>query len=456
MKSKHSKKLVTVSQTAAMAIDDQSNVTSVRGSGAAPAASASSGSKRSSSATSSVLVLPAPKKGPLALAFAKPANDQFGKAQALFFATNHIAYKDFIQPTFPQTVAFWSELEAIITFLTPFQTATDVLQKDSATLNHVWEQFKVLEKHIKNSEAAFGKSVCKRGGAALKQRWNAQVNRPATVACTMLSLDVDLENLEQTEKEAAKEFIVQFGTAYIRFYNLSSLGDELEGELQRQVTSFVGRRGRFDKLAELIARAKTVDEFDPFDVWDMYSIELAVVAKALLSITASEAAVERSFSAQDAVHTKKRNRLLDTAVQQEMFVKFNTRALNREQHFQLHSATIELSPDADDFPSSDSDADADSELEDNAEEQKEDAVDDGAAAAAAPSRSASEMDAALRAFLEAYIDEKGITLANYKRWNGDRTNAIERALLLRGKGSLTTSDCIGFIKDIIEEQNREH
>ena len=48
---------------------------------------------------------------------------------------------------------------------------------------------------------------------------------------------------------------------------------------------------------------------------------------ALLSLSASEAAVERSFSAQGNVHTKLRNRMEETSVQDEMFIKFNSRLL---------------------------------------------------------------------------------------------------------------------------------
>jgi hypothetical protein len=52
--------------------------------------------------------------------------------------------------------------------------------------------------------------------------------------------------------------------------------------------------------------------------------------------------VERTFSAQDAVHTKKRNRLLDESVEEEMFVKFNTRAMQRKPHTSHLGNYIEL------------------------------------------------------------------------------------------------------------------
>jgi hypothetical protein len=42
----------------------------------------------------------------------------------------------------------------------------------------------------------------------------------------------------------------------------------------------------------------------------------------------SEAAVERTFSLQAAVHSKQRNRLLDSTVEAEMFLRFNERSIN--------------------------------------------------------------------------------------------------------------------------------
>ena len=47
----------------------------------------------------------------------------------------------------------------------------------------------------------------------------------------------------------------------------------------------------------------------------------------LLELTASEAAVERSFSRQGLIHSKVRNRLRDVSVHVQMAFSFNTRAL---------------------------------------------------------------------------------------------------------------------------------
>jgi hAT family C-terminal dimerisation region len=85
--------------------------------------------------------------------------------------------------------------------------------------------------------------------------------------------------------------------------------------------------------------------WNPKSVWFLYFDTAPVIshaAVAILSVAGSEAAVERSFSAQDAVHTKKRNRLLDNTVEQEMFIKFNTHALKRRPAEREQGAWIEL------------------------------------------------------------------------------------------------------------------
>ena len=51
--------------------------------------------------------------------------------------------------------------------------------------------------------------------------------------------------------------------------------------------------------------------------------ELGLVALCLLNVNPTEASVERSFAIQKYIHTKTRNRLLQTNIQQEMFIRFN-------------------------------------------------------------------------------------------------------------------------------------
>ena len=204
----------------------------------------------------------------------------------------------------------------------------------------------------------------------------------------------------------------------------------------------------------------------------MYSGELSAVAAALLSITASEAAVERSFSAQGAVHTKKRNRLLDHSVQNEMFVKFNRSALDRRVTLpELSSfSCIDLSPDIDFSaalePSSDDETEPEEPVDSAVGASAGNAAASSAAAAAAavaspaatataPVRSQTILDSEMRQLLERYIEEHHITLvsiANRRYWNGDRRNPLQIAI---GPGGYLIDYAIAAIKGILEEQHND-
>lgn len=71
---------------------------------------------------------------------------------------------------------------------------------------------------------------------------------------------------------------------------------------------FDSRRGPFSNIKTMIATVRSAHKrFDPRRVWQLYRHgrpAVCAVAVALLSITASEASVERTFSAQDSVHSK--------------------------------------------------------------------------------------------------------------------------------------------------------
>ena len=85
-------------------------------------------------------------------------------------------------------------------------------------------------------------------------------------------------------------------------------------------------------------------------VWRLYpGVQLADVAIALLSLTASEAAVERSFSAQSLVHAKRRNAMHNDSVEAEMMVKFNSSIFcNDTAKLRVIEMEVEASEDSED------------------------------------------------------------------------------------------------------------
>ncbi|MDR3546657.1 MAG: DUF domain-containing protein, partial [Candidatus Pacebacteria bacterium] len=245
----------------------------------------------------------------------------------LFACVRMLKLRDFIQLIHRREDSFWSEMQALVDFLLPFQIATDVLQKDAATLYDIFQQWNILTKHILANTAG---PEQRHSMSALRQRWSGQVNNEATMSTAVLALDLKLDGIMREDIDAAKKFIVNWGATYLSFFKLSSHPSvQLKGLLWVQLGHLATRKEAFAELDERISMTKLAIgvKWNALTVWASYDMELAVVARALLSIPASEASVERSFSAQDSIHTKKRNSLHDATVQASMFIAFNTRAL---------------------------------------------------------------------------------------------------------------------------------
>jgi hypothetical protein len=239
------------------------------------------------------------------------------------------------------TAEFWLKLRTLISFLKPFQVATDRIQRDFATLYTVYEQFTMLREHATKYPWA---------RSCIDERWEKRVHVEAVTASAMLSF-VEPVGLD---KQAAQQFIVDFGTAYIFHYQLAPQKSQLQisDALTMQIAEFNGREGLFRGLndridtAKRVATAERAAGWSPRKVWLLYSeLELGIVAAALLSISASEAAVERTFSSQGLLHSDRRNALGAASVEAEMMLKFNARTLLKEPPT-LFAGVINMPEDA--------------------------------------------------------------------------------------------------------------
>lgn len=227
------------------------------------------------------------------------------------------------------TADFWAQLQQLINYLKPFAAATDAVQSDCATLFTVYEQFAAIQQHV----LSLGHDWA---ATEIVGRWQQNINFSAVTAAAMLSF-VPLPAALKQKQTKAQQFILDWGTQYLHAYNLFPEGllrRDIRDILTEQLAEFNGRQGIFAGLdehkASLQRRAARESEsrWQPKLLWLLYpTSELARVAIALLSVSASEAAVERTFSAQAAVHNKLRNRMNDVSVQAEMFIKFNSRML---------------------------------------------------------------------------------------------------------------------------------
>jgi hypothetical protein len=262
-----------------------------------------------------------------------------------------------------------------------------------------------------------------------------------------LSLDIDLVDagISPEKIDLARRFICSYGSQYLHFFKLSSLSiEDLEGRLLLQCAQFTQRSERFQPLNEdiRITKKSAGKLWSAHDVWALYSMELSVIAAALLSMPASEAAVERSFSAQGNVHTKLRNRLRDSSVETEMFISFNYDALHGRAPPRQQASVTELTAEFMADAVIDSDAETDFSLRDEVSESEEpedeldpvEMKDDDVAAAA--HRTQSEINEDNRSFLQKYIKENNITLQT--RWSANQLTHLEAVAMQENSGGYST------------------
>jgi Protein of unknown function (DUF 659)/hAT family C-terminal dimerisation region len=367
---------------------------------------------------------------------------------------------------------FWTSLDVLIKFLIPFQIATDIVQSDSSTLMDVYHQFVQLIEHVESlTELELLYDIRAEAVDVLRQQWKKHVNESAVINCAVLSFDTSYRRMfEDTAIAGAVKWFVTFGAQYLLRYSLSDIDSavQLEALLLKQRSDFMAGHRVFADVNQWKDKIQTSQwastsrrsaaspvvhaRWDAKELWQVYrdsAPELAHCALALLSITASEAAVERSFSMQGTTHSNIRNRLSDPSVQHEMFIKYNYHALNctvnptqgsvveLDDKYQPRSYTtsVFLQPIAED---------EDIAVAAAVDDGKEEKEDDSEAADEAEEKKADEDDP-VAAFVARYVSDNFIS--SDWRWSGDRRNALESAAL---------QSRITVVSDILVAMVRQH
>ena len=263
----------------------------------------------------------------------------------LYAAQRLLRLRSFVDIVLPQEAQFWADIISIIRFLRPFQIATDVLQSDRATIYDAYLQYKDLLVHVNqtNPTSLFGGAVASLRDI-LHDMWDKHVIEEAVIACALVAFDTHVNSCFAPERiRAAVEWLLLFAARYALYWSLagSSVLEELRQQAKAEWSDFIGRTATssFSSLDQDVidiqaVHAKEQRRFDARSVWHLHSSQAPVIANAavaLLSISSSEAAVERTFSAQGDVHSNRRNRLGDETVEAEMFIKFNERTVSRAE-----------------------------------------------------------------------------------------------------------------------------
>ena len=252
---------------------------------------------------------------------------------------------------------FWKPLKALIAFLLPYKVATDVVQSDTSTPADIHQQFAILMKEAERLPSTHFLAPLKRKILRkIREQWDTHVNVNTIITSAHLSFDPIYDTFTDQQKEEADNWFIEWGTEYLHYYNLARAEAETKEAIgvliMKQYGEFRTRTGVFSNIDAKHSRlyndhqqemrkrpSKKRTTYNPRVSWTQTSaLELRILAMALLSVTASEAAVERSFSRQGIIHSKLRNRLSDDSVHMQMFFSFNARALSQPNRH--HAASV--------------------------------------------------------------------------------------------------------------------
>jgi len=264
---------------------------------------------------------------------------------------------------------------AIVAFYFQQLSLVTVIQ---STLYDVYNQFRALLKHADSFTAP---SSFFSAGRALREatllHWKRHVNQEAVICCAWLSFNLDVSNEFTLIETAAATWFGRFAASYLTHQTMTNQCEtDLEDEMIGLLGDFLATRAPFTfahmdaqarklKLAALAAAPRDEDAppkhfcFDAKPIWRRYIGQFPAfvkVACALLSIAASEAPVERSFSTQGRIHSDDRNALKHINVVNQMFISFNHAVISNFLNVAVdqsatsgpvHGAWIEIEDDID-------------------------------------------------------------------------------------------------------------
>jgi hypothetical protein len=119
--------------------------------------------------------------------------------------------------------SYWKDIAVIAEFLSPFSTATDIIQSDVSGIIDVFIQFDGLAKHCKqtidqnNAAAPYAATML----GAIDLYWNKHMNQECVIACLELS-KADLPRSELFSVSAIrgwKSWLINCGRAYLTSYH---------------------------------------------------------------------------------------------------------------------------------------------------------------------------------------------------------------------------------------------
>ncbi|XP_058183421.1 uncharacterized protein LOC131301254 [Rhododendron vialii] len=104
--------------------------------------------------------------------------------------------------------------------------------------------------------------------------------------------------------------------------------------INRELLKYKNKEGGFGRPLATMGCATNNDSYDPVGWWSNYgnhTPHLKRMATRILSLTSSSSGCERNWSTFEGIHTKKRNRLDATRLNNLVYVQFNARLINNKR-----------------------------------------------------------------------------------------------------------------------------
>lgn len=214
---------------------------------------------------------------------------------------------------------FWPDVIQLKDLLKPITIWITRQESDKPTIHLVYRSFDEIQSHLSNHlKNMLRAPELNAFVAKLNDRQLFSVN-PIHYAADFLDPDPNYStSLNEDQRSKAVEYIEQVAT----FLNLNN--DNLLIEIGKYLSKH-SKQGIFgDSLTK-----RAAEKVDILTFWGGFCKDttLSKIAVRILSMPSTSAAVERSFSSQSLIHTKRRNRLTTTRAIKLNYVRHNSRLL---------------------------------------------------------------------------------------------------------------------------------
>lgn len=265
---------------------------------------------------------------------------------------------------------FWTKVDKLIDIMNPIVKWITILEGDSITINQVFDAFYEIKNNFSDSFSESHMTIREEKIIVntFKER-HLNTIKPLHLAASLLDPKTQGCNLSNSEVLKSIEFIDQMISAQ------NNLSDSYKMDASQILADIANYRTRQDIWSNNFIW-KCVEKVTPLTWWNSFcsSTNLCVIANKVLSVPATSAATERSFSTFSNIHTKKRNRLTTSNASKITFVAHywrQTAEKNKKVNYtepevepnEIDENTVDLSKISDESSMSSNDSTSSNEVE---------------------------------------------------------------------------------------------